>query len=120
MSLYLTSVTIPNSVESIGIDAFKNNNLTSIIIPNSVTSIDEGAFQFNNLTSVNIPNSVTNIKENSFDWYVNLGPKHLSLQEENIYILLSKTFNHIKKMDKRLNKRLNKLQEHNDEITNYV
>ena len=42
----LTSVTIPNSVTSIGYSAFNGcTGLTSITIPNSVTSI--GGFAFN-------------------------------------------------------------------------
>ena len=42
----LTSITIPNSVTSIGGGAFKGcSSLTSVTIPNSVTSIGESAFQ---------------------------------------------------------------------------
>ena len=42
----LKSITIPNSVTSIGELAFSHcNSLTSITIPNSVTSIGESAFQ---------------------------------------------------------------------------
>ena len=50
----LTSVTIPNSVTSIGADAFYNcTGLTSVTIPNSVTSIGEGAFYYcTDLTSI--------------------------------------------------------------------
>lgn len=41
----LTSVTIPSSVTSIGINAFEGcTSLTSVIIPDSVTSIMEFAF----------------------------------------------------------------------------
>ena len=54
----ITSVTIPESVTSIGIAAFRWNYLTSIIIPESVTSIGAGAFAGNFLTEVLIPNSV--------------------------------------------------------------
>ncbi len=59
----ITSVTIPNSVTSIGDYAFFwCTSLTSVTIPNSVTSIGDYAFyQCTSLTSVTIPNSVTSI-----------------------------------------------------------
>ena len=40
----LSSVIIPNSVTTIGREAFEGSGLTSIVIPNSVTVIDEYAF----------------------------------------------------------------------------
>ena len=93
----VTSVTIPNSVTSIGDYAFRycdamssitiNNtitsigdysfmycgSLTSVTIPSSVTSIGDGAFSnCIELTSVTIPNSVTSISDEAFEGCNNL------------------------------------------------
>ena len=63
----LTSVTIPNSVTSIGWAFYGCSGLTSVTIPNSVTSIGESAFyRCSGLTSVTIPNSVTSIGREAF------------------------------------------------------
>ena len=53
----LTSITIPNSVTSIGQSAFRNcSSLTSITIPDGVTSIGSSAFSgCSGLESINIP-----------------------------------------------------------------
>ncbi|WP_276634381.1 leucine-rich repeat domain-containing protein [Prevotella pallens] len=66
----LTSVTIPNSVTEIGDRAFEGcSALTSVTIPNSVTKISDLAFaRCSALTSVNIPNSVTKISDLAFNW----------------------------------------------------
>jgi BspA type Leucine rich repeat region (6 copies) len=66
--LGLTSVTISDSVTSIGGNAFSGfTTLTNITIGNSVTSIGTSAFQScSALTSVTIPNSVTSIGTSAF------------------------------------------------------
>ena len=64
----LTSVTIGNSVTSIGGSAFRDcSGLTSIEIPNSVTSIGIYAFyRCDRLTSVTIGDGVTSIGDSAF------------------------------------------------------
>ncbi|MBO4482698.1 MAG: leucine-rich repeat domain-containing protein [Prevotella sp.] len=63
----LNSVTIPNSVTSIGACAFTFCNITSVTVPNSITSIEESAFSMcGRLTSVTIPNSITSIENATF------------------------------------------------------
>ncbi len=64
-----TSVSIPNSVTTIGISAFEYcQDLISVIIPNSVTTIEDYAFFFcRKLESITIPSSVTTIEGAAFE-----------------------------------------------------
>ncbi len=86
---YLTNITLPNSIETIGAEAFYGTPLTQIVIPDSVTYIAAGAFEncknlesvklskntrdiggfaFANtaITSIKIPNSVMYIHDDAF------------------------------------------------------
>ena len=59
----LKSITIPDSVTSWGNDVFSGcSNLTSITIPDGVTSLGDGVFSgCSNLTSITIPDGVTSL-----------------------------------------------------------
>ena len=65
---WLESITIPDSVTEIGYDTFRCcSSLTSITIPDGVTEIGSSAFSgCTALTSVTIPDSVTSIGVNAF------------------------------------------------------
>lgn len=64
----LVSVTISDSVTSIGRGAFSEcEKLTTIRLPNSITEIPEYAFyKCKNLTTITIPDSVTSIGDGAF------------------------------------------------------
>lgn len=63
----LTSVTMPNSITSIGNYAFSNSGISSLTLSNALTTIADNSFSNNNLTSVNIPNGVTSIGIGAFN-----------------------------------------------------
>ncbi len=77
---FIQSLTIGNSVTSIGYAAFAScSSLTSVTIGNSVTSIGEYAFYgCSSLTSVTIPNSVTSIGDYAFYYCSSLTSVHIT------------------------------------------
>jgi hypothetical protein len=66
----MTSITIPNSVTSIGRYAFYDcGSLLSVTLPDQLISIEEGVFIFcDGLRSITIPDSVTSIGLGSFGY----------------------------------------------------
>jgi hypothetical protein len=70
----LTTVTIPSSVTTCGGDAFAGcTSLTTVTIPNSVTSIGfEAFYECTSLTDVTIGNGVTDIDDFAFEDCTNL------------------------------------------------
>ena len=62
----LTSVSLPNGLQSIGTGAFQGCGLTEVEIPATVSSIDADAFCYCPLTSVTVPESMTVINRAAF------------------------------------------------------
>ena len=73
-TVYITSVTLPETITKIGKEAFANNSkLTSVNIPASVKSIGEMAFyECSSLTSITLPDGITEIKPYTFAGCSNL------------------------------------------------
>lgn len=70
----LTSITIPNSVTSLGNSAFNSCELlSSVALGNGITVIPASAFAYcRSLTSIEIPNNVTSIGQNAFSDCTNM------------------------------------------------
>lgn len=64
--LQLNRVTIPSSVTSIGVSAFKNSGLTEVGMTKSVNEIEKEAFANNKLKSITLPENLKSISEGSF------------------------------------------------------
>ncbi|MGI6359509.1 MAG: leucine-rich repeat protein [Acholeplasmatales bacterium] len=63
----ITSITLPNTVTSIGAYSFSGTGITNIEIPSDVTKIDYGAFwNCSSLTNITIPNGITSISNYLF------------------------------------------------------
>lgn len=57
----LTSIDIPSSVSTIKMSAFNGNKLKTLVIPDTVTKLESGAFTLNEIESLTLPNSWTTI-----------------------------------------------------------
>ncbi len=68
----LVSVSIPDTVSSIGDSAFLNSTVTSVLISDNVTNIGSYAFENSSLTGVIIPGSVLTIGLSAFQSCTNL------------------------------------------------
>lgn len=69
---YITDVTIPSGVRTIGMYAFRETGLTTITIPSSVTTISSYTFYQSKLTSITIPSTVRNLGQSVFQYCTNL------------------------------------------------
>lgn len=63
----ISSIVLPNTIETIGENAFSGSSLTEITIPQGVAAIEAEAFRdCENLTEVKIPGTVTEISQGAF------------------------------------------------------
>lgn len=82
----LTYIIIPNSVTSIGANAFRNcSDLISIRLPSNLKSVGSGAFyRCSGLTSIRIPSGVTSIGKEAFKECAGLTSVTISSEEISI------------------------------------
>lgn len=77
----ITSLSIPNSVLTIGANAFQNIQISELVIPASVISIGASAFEGSStIISISIPNSVTTVGEDAFRQQNNVTELKISTQ----------------------------------------
>ena len=81
---------IPNTVTSIGHQAFRGINLSDFDIPNCITTLGERAFWSSSLTSIKIPSSVTKIGELAFEYCNNL--TSVSVEAKTPLVITENTF----------------------------
>ena len=63
----ILSIEIPDSVTSIGNEAFKNTSLTSIKLPSNLTTVRSGLFQgVTGVTEIVLPDTITDIGSSAF------------------------------------------------------
>lgn len=68
----MKSISLPNTLTSIGRGAFSDTGLTSIKLPYGLKILEGSAFYRNKFTSVEIPDSVTEIGEGAFSYSTTL------------------------------------------------
>ena len=68
----LKSVNIPAKVKTIGASAFSVCGLTDLVIPEGVQTIDGNAFSGNSLQNLTLPSTITSIGESAFSYNNNL------------------------------------------------
>lgn len=57
---------LPSTITSIAVNAFKGTAITGLVIPASVTTIERGAFAGSVLGSIVLPDAMTNVSESMF------------------------------------------------------
>lgn len=68
----LTTVNFPNQLTYIGETAFKGNKMIKVILPDTVTSVKEGAFATNDITEIKLSKAMTKIEAGTFSMNIHL------------------------------------------------
>lgn len=63
---WITTVTLPNGLTTIGYYAFKNTQLTHIALPDSIKEIEGGAFADSAITEITLPDSIVVVDDDAF------------------------------------------------------
>lgn len=83
--LSLTSVTLPSSLQTVGLYAFNScKGLTSVHFPQTLHSIEMNAFNYTNLTSIILPDSVSFLGSEAFSSCTQLTSVVLSADLDSI------------------------------------
>ncbi|MBR2151307.1 MAG: leucine-rich repeat domain-containing protein [Prevotella sp.] len=89
---HLTSITIPNSINSISVGAFYGcTGLTTVNLAEGISIIEEHAFSYcTSLSSINLPSSITTIGEYAFYHSILLTSELLQTKSWLFFLLHSK------------------------------
>ena len=92
----LTSVVIPNSVTSIGREAFNYSGIITVKIPNSVKTIGACVFQVcRKLTEANIPDTWELIPWGTFEYCVSLKDLYAERKDPSAYSFSQRVFENV-------------------------
>ena len=64
----ISKIKLPSTLQSIGENAFHDNNITTLTIPEGVKEIGKSAFAGNNINQVKLPSTLQSIGESAFIW----------------------------------------------------
>ena len=85
----LTDINIPSSVATIGNSAFSMSGLKTCKLHEGLLTIGESAFSFTPLTNINIPDNISSIESNAFANISSINvtiPEHIAIIKANAFV----------------------------------